>query len=398
VAAQAALTAATNTYNNAQGSAARKTALGQRDAALAALLGTLTAEKAQVDALKAAATTPDDTFIAGQIAAGLGVVAQDMKIIRGGYEAMLATGKYPAADAPKLQNAVGVICYELKDFVCAATQLDAALKGGFKGDNTEVLLADSFIQQGQAQVGLERLMAGIKARTATGTPAPQDWYRRGLSAAYKAKLLDQAGNFANGLVEAYPTRDNWAGAISILRLVAKYDVQERLDLMRLMQRTGSFTDTPDYFEFIQAADPRRLPAEVISVINEGLAAKKVDANDISVKEALAQATERVNAERPTLGNLEKTASSPTATGNSIAATADALMSYGQSAKAEALYRLALQKGGADVQRVNTRIGITLFDQGKYAEAKAMFDGVTGIRQPMTRLWSIYAAQKLAPKP
>lgn len=394
VAGQQALNNATNAYNSAQGSAARKAANAQRDAALAALLGSLAAEKTQLDALLAGATTPDDRFIAGQLMSGLGVVAQDMKIIRNGYETMLATGKYPAADTPKLQNAIGSICYETKDFACAVTQLDAAIKGGFKGDSTEVLLADSFIQQGQVQNGLDRLMAGIKARNDSGAVAPQEWYRRGLSASYKAKMLDQASIFSNGLVEAYPTRDNWAGAISILRLVAKYEVQERLDLMRLMQRTGSFTDSPDYFEFIQAADPRRLPAEVLSVINEGVKAGKLQTSDITVSEALAQANTRVKEEQASLGSLEKSAMSPTATGNSIAATADALMSYGQSAKAEALFRASLAKGGADVQRVNTRIGITLFDQGKYAEAKAMFDGVTGIRAPMARLWSIYASQKL----
>ncbi len=396
IAAQQALATSTSTYNAAQGSAARKAALTQRETALAALLNTYSAERTQVEALKGAATTPDDNFVAGQLLSGLGLAVQDMKIVRTGYEGMLVSGKYPAADVPKLQNAIGSICYDLKDFACAVTQLDAALKAGYKGDTAEALLADSYIQQGQVQVGLDRLMSGIKARSASGTQAPQEWYRRGLSAAYKAKMLDQASAFSNALVEAYPTKENWAGAISILRLVAKYEVQERLDLMRLMQRTDSFSDTTDYFEFIQAADPRRLPSEVITVMNAGLAAGKLQRSDISVTEALAQANERVKTETPTLPSLEKSAMAPTATGNSISATADALMSYGQSAKAEALYRMALQKGGVDVQRVNTRIGITLFDQGKYAEAKAMFDGVTGIRQPMARLWSVYAAQKLKP--
>lgn len=396
VAAQQALTASTNAYNTAQGSAARKAALAQREAALAGLLGTYAAERTQVEALKGAATTPDDNYVAGQLLSGLGLAVQDMKIVRTGYEAMLTSGKYPAADVPKLQNAIGSICYDLKDFACAVTQLDAALKGGYKGDTSEALLADSYVQQGQVQVGLDRLMTSINARKAAGSAAPQEWYRRGLSAAYKAKMLDQASNFSNGMVEAYPTKENWAGAISILRLVAKYEVQERLDLMRLMQRTDSFSDSTDYFEFIQAADPRRLPQEVLTVMNAGLAAGKLQRSDISVSEALAQANERVKAETPTLGNLEKSAMVPSATGISIAATADALMSYGQTSKAEALYRVALQKGGVDVQRVNTRIGITLFDQGKYAEAKAVFDGVTGIRQPMARLWSVYAAQKLKP--
>lgn len=393
IAAQQNLTAATNTYNSATGSAARKAAAAQRQEALNALSATLAAEKTQADSALAAAPGPDDKFFIGQYTAQLGVVAQDMGLVRKGYEIMLGTGKYPAADTPKLQNAIGSICYDQKDWACVQTNLTAALAGGFKGDNTEVVLADSFIQQGQVATGLQKLMDGIKAHNAAGTPAPQDWYRRGLSAAYKAKLLDQAGNFANALVEAYPTTDNWAGAISVLRLVAKYEVQERLDLMRLMQRTHSFTEGTDYAEFIQAADPRRLPAEVLPAIDEGLKAGKLDANDVFVTDARAQAAARVKEEQPTLPALEKSASAPSATGVMIAATADAFLSYGQPAKAEAMYNAALAKGGADVQRVMTRIGIAQFDQGKYADAKATFDKVTGIRQPLAQLWSIYSAQK-----
>lgn len=397
LAAQQNLSTATNAYNAATTSAARKTAAAERANALSALSATITAEKAQADAALAAAPAPDDKFFVGQYTAQLGVVAQDMGLVRKGYETMLATGKYPPAETPKLQNAIGSLCYDQKDWACVQTNLGAALAAGFKGDNTEVILADSYIQQGQVQTGLQKLMDGIKAHNAAGTPAPQEWYRRGLSAAYKAKLLDQAGAFANALVEGYPTTENWAGAISVLRLVAKYEVQERLDLMRLMQRTNSFTEGTDYAEFIQAADPRRLPAEVLPTIEAGLKAGKLEATDVFVTDAKAQATARVKEEQPTLPALEKSASAPTATGVMIAATADAFLSYGLPAKAEAMYNAALAKGGADVQRVTTRIGIALFDQGKYAEAKASFDKVTGIRRPLAQLWSIYAGQKAAGK-
>ena len=102
---------------------------------------------------------------------------------------------------------------------------------------------------------------------------------------------------------------------------------------------------------------------------------------------------RVKEDRPTLPALEKSAMAANATGVSITATADALLSYGMPAKAESLYNAALAKGGVDGQRVVTRIGIAQFDQGKFADAKASFDKVTGIRQPLAQLWSIYAGQK-----
>lgn len=393
VAAEQALNAATNAYNTAQGSAARKAAAAQRDAALAQLGAAVAPEKAQLEAALAVATVVDDKYMWGSLATKVGVLAQDRALIRRGYETSLSTGKYPAEDVPKVQNALGQMCYDLKDYACAQSNLTAALAAGIKGDSTEALLAESYIAQNQIPQGLDVLWKAISSRKAAGTLAPKDWYSRGLGVAYKNKLLDQASMFANGLVDAYPTKENWAGAIGVVRLVGKYEIQERLDLMRLMQRTGSLTEGTDYAEFIQAADPRRLPAEVLPVLEEGLKNGKLEAGDIFVSEARAQATARVAEERPTLPALEKSASAPTATGNSMAATADALLSYGQAAKAEALYNAALAKGGVDTDRVLTRIGIAQYDQAKYADAQATFAKVGGIRKPLAQLWVIASAQK-----
>ena len=306
---------------------------------------------------------------------------------------MIDSGKSNPADLPKFNFYIGQFAFDAKEYATARTSFEAAMAGGFTGNDIGVLLAETYIAENQPAVGLERLQQAIAAQNAGGTVAPENWYRRGLGVAYKNKMLDKAGVFSNMLVQAYPTTENWAGAISVVRLIAKYELQDRLDLMRLMARTHSFTEGTDYAEFIQAADPRRLPAEVLTVLDEGLKAGKLDAADVFVTEARANATARVKEDQPTLPALEKSAMAANATGVSVAATADALLSYGQPAKAEALYNLALQRGGIDVQRVQTRIGIAQFDQGKFADAKASFDKVSGVRVPLAQLWSIYSAQK-----
>ena len=91
--------------------------------------------------------------------------------------------------------------------------------------------------------------------------------------------------------------------------------------------------------------------------------------------------------------LEKLAMAPNATGNAVAATADAFLSNSQPAKAEMLYSMAMQKGGVDMQRMLTRLGIAQVDQGKYAKAKANFIKIEGIRKPLAQLWITYADQK-----
>jgi hypothetical protein len=183
----------------------------------------------------------------------------------------------------------------------------------------------------------------------------------------------------------------------VLRDVARYQAQESLDLMRLMNRTGSYSESRDYVDHIQVADARRFPGEVVKVIEAGTASGKLPASDPFVAEARTIATGRIAADRASLPALDRDAHAPTATLATISAAADTFLSYGDAAKAENLYNLALTKPGGDAARLQTRLGIAQVDKGDYAGAQATFAKVTGPRQPLAQLWGIYAAQKAAGK-
>ena len=62
-----------------------------------------------------------------------------------------------------------------------------------------------------------------------------------------------------------------------------------------------------------------------------------------------------------------------------------------------MYQLALGKPGVDTPRVLTRMGIAQIDTGDYAGAKATFAKITGPRQPLGELWTVYADEKAAGK-
>ena len=397
VAARANLTTAQTALQQARG-AARAPAQAGLDAAVAALGTALAAEKAKLDGAFAAATSPDDRYMAGNLAIGLGDLARDTRIQRRGLEAMLGSGKVAPADAPRLQYFLGQFAFDLKDFAAARTALQAAIAAGFHESDIDGLLAEAYLSDNQVPQGLTVLKQAIETRNATPNKAPAGWYRRGLGAAYKANLLDQATDFAMSLVKAYPAADNWAGAITVVREVGKFPAQETLDLMRLMGRTNSYAEERDYIEYIQAADARRLPGETLKVIEAGIAAGKLRANDPFVSEARTIASGRITADRASLVALERDARSPAATAATVSGAADAFLSYGDATKAEALFNLALGKPGAEQDRVLTRLGIAQLDQGNLAGAQANFAKVNGQRKYIAQLWGIYAAQKAAPAP
>lgn len=354
------------------------------------------AAKSAVDQAIAAATGPDDNFMAGTLLLSLGSKAGKAEYQRTGLQMMLDSGKADPATLPQLHAAAGQLAYQAKDYSNAERYLQAAIDGGNSDPTLQVLLGETYISNNQVARGMEMVKGAISASKASGQPAPESWYRRGLASAFKANAINDAADFGAMLIRDHPTSANVGVAATIVRELGNFGSQDTLDLMRLMGRTKSFAETRDYVEYIQASDPRRLPGETLEVIEAGLASGKLRAADTFVSDAKAQAQGRLAADKASLAGYEADARKPNANENTISGAADALLSYGMAARAEELYRVALGKPGVDANRVLTRMGIAQVDQGKFAEAQATLAQVNGPRQPIAKLWGAYAASKVTP--
>lgn len=358
--------------------------------------GAVTEAKSLLDQAFGAIVKEDDRFLAGSLAVNLGSKLQDPSLQRRGIKAMLASGKTNPADAPRFNAIAGQLAYQAKDYVDAVAYLQRAVDAGFTENNSEVILAEAYISTNQEQKGLDMLKSAIRTATATGTPAPDSWYRRGIASAYKAGMIGEAAEIGGMLIKDHPSPSNVGAAATIVRELGNFGSQETLDLMRLMGRTNGYAEQRDYVEYIQAADPRRHPGEVLDVINAGIAAGKLSASDTFVSDAKSQASGRLAGDKASLGSYANDARKPSASEATVTGAADALLSYGEAAEAEALYTIALGKAGVDAQRTLTRLGIAQVDQGKYAAAQDTFAKVTGKRASIATLWSAYAASKMAP--
>lgn len=387
---KAAVANAENAYRAARGNAARTQAKTAWDGAVAALGNSLQAEKGAVEQAFTAGTTPDDRFFAGQLALNLGNLGADKSMQRRGLQAMIDSGKLPPADAAKYSYYVGGLSYDIKDFAGARTAFAAALAGGYSENGVEALLADAYINDNQVPEGLRILQQAAAKR---GAAAPEDWLRRGVVVAYKARLVEYANSFSTQLVGAYPSTENWALTVSVVRDLGKFQQQEQIDLLRLMERTRSYSEARDYVEYVQSADPRRLPGEALKIINAGIASGKLDPKDPFVTDAKTMATARVPADKASLVGLERDARAANATAATVMAGGDAFLSYDDSGKAADLYQIAVGKPGVDLPRALTRLGIAQTDLGRFAEAQATFAKVDGVRKPIAALWSAYAASK-----
>ncbi|HQS97874.1 MAG: hypothetical protein B7X90_13485 [Novosphingobium sp. 17-62-19] len=370
---------------------------GADAAAQKALLANAPAELA---AAEAAIKTRLDRMAAGGWAVSVGGTLDNIAMRQRGIQNMLDSGQVPAANVTEYQFYLGNFAYSNKDYATAVKALTAVVAANYKDDTAAELLADSYAQQGQNAEALGALKSAVDARKAAGGVVPEGWFKRANLIAYKSKLGPQAIEWSTMMVENDPTPLNWLGAGQLVREFGQFTSQESVDLGRLLLRSGGFENDPkyverEYVEYIESADPRRLPGEVLKVANKGVQAGVLKANDAFVADALSQAKGRITADKASLPSLDKEARAGK-DGKSALAMADAYLSYDEPAKAEEMYKMAIEKGAIDKDRALTRLGIAQVDQDKFEEAKASFAQVTGARASLARLWSAFATTQARP--
>lgn len=350
------------------------------------------AAKAALEATSALAQNPDEKFLTGQFYIQLGGKLKDPSLQRKGLEMSLASGKTPAADVGRFNYFIGSMAYQDKDYAAARQFLKAAMDAGYAENDIGAVYAEAFFQDNMMEEGLAALKQAIDTSVAAGTKPPENWYRRGTAIALKSKSPSTA-TWTQMLVSAYPNSTNWRDALVIFREDASYGAQENLDLMRLMRRADALESERDYAEYVENADPGRLPGEVVSVIDEGRAAGKIQPNSSFFNDQYSLAKGKVAADK---ASLPAAAADAKTAKNGLTAlgTADALLGYGDIEQAASLYQLALDKGGIDRDRALTRLGIANAYMGNYDAANAALAQVGGVRKPLAEYWMMWTKQKM----
>lgn len=354
--------------------------------------------KAAVPALIAVAKTADDQAAAGRMIFNIGAKSKDQALQLQGAEMVISSGKLDQASLGQFSFVAAQLAYIAKDYAKARSYAEGAIKAGFSENDPELLIAESYFAQNQFAPGLKYIADAIAARKAAGNPVPEAWVKRALATAYNAQLVAEANQWAMVYARDFPSQTSWGDAISIAINNGNYAAPEMLDLLRLARKTNTIRTRGLYLEYIDAADPRKLPAEVMAVLDAGTAAKLIDPSIQAVKDARASATARLAADKAELPALQRDANAPGARLVTVMAAADTLLSYGKYAEAEALYAKAAGMPGANVPLVLTRQGIAQIEQGKYAEAQATLAKVQGPRKHIADLWALHAAQKANPAP
>ena len=348
----------------------------------------------KIAAADAIATQPDEKYLVAAQRLDLATGASDKPGQRKAIDAMIASGSTVIQNMGQLKYFSGSLAYDAQDYAAALPALVEAERLGFKNDELQILIADAYFRNKQVAAGLPYVDKAIASYEAAGKKAPEAWYKRAASAAYNAKMSAEASKWTRAQVKAYPTAENWRSALVIYRDSGPRDGQLNLDVFRLMRQSKALAGERDYYELASLAAERGLVGEAKSVLDEGQATSAFPAGSKAIADIRSIVNPKLAADRASLATSERQAGTA-ATGKLAAATGDAYLGYGDNAKALALYKTALAKGGVDTDAVNTRMGIALIRLGQKAEAKAAFAAVKpGPRAEIAAFWSLWVDQQV----
>ena len=349
--------------------------------------------RAQAEAAKDKVQSDDERFFYGSTMYTLGGKLDDIALQVEGMNMMLDSGKVPEANVPQYTYVAGQLAFNTQDWAAARARFEQAIALGYEVEQARALIARTYSEEGDYTAALQTVNDQINEQIAAGGAPDETLLKRGLTTAYNNDLFDDATNYSLMLVKYYPTPTTWGDAVAIQRNFGQWSDAEMLDLLRLARAANAMREQRDYTDYIDAANFRRLPAEVAAVTEEGISSGNLKPDDTFVAEARREAKARTAGLKADLGALESDATASGASASLAVAAGDAYLNFDNGAKAAELYELALTRPDVDRGLALTRLGIAQVKAGNYAAAQETLDKVQGQRASIAKLWAAYARQQ-----
>jgi tetratricopeptide (TPR) repeat protein len=351
---------------------------------------------------EAAISTPDDRHEAGIFAISLGRELKDSAMQRKGVDMVVASGVADPKMVPTYIFQQGLYLYQDKDYPAAEKKLLEAYNSGFRGNSIEIQLSNSYRLQNNYADAISWLQKAIDAAKATGGKAETQWYAQAVNYATRLKDNGKMLYWGKEMLKADPRPETFHDAIFLYQRVADLDSQESLALLRLARRNSALLFEHEYKQYVEYADARRYPAEVVAVLDEGFAKRTISKSNLTFSEIYSSAKARV----PELSvgwDADEKSARADAKGFAALLVGDNLLSFGQFERAKGLYETALAKGNIidreginQTDRALTNLAIAKVNLGDYAGAKADLAKVSGEkRKGIAEYWMIYIDQQIA---
>ncbi|HEX8239296.1 MAG TPA: hypothetical protein VF574_06105 [Allosphingosinicella sp.] len=345
--------------------------------------------QAGMGAAAAAATSPGGRYAIGRFQVEIGIGTNNVAMQATGIDNMIASGQVTGADLPPLYRNQGVLANNAGNKAKAETAF--AKYAELSPNDPEALISLAQVKNDlkKPAEAVQLISRAIDLKRAAGQTVDESWYKYALKLAFDGRqnpaLREASQKLSRDLVAAYPTKENWRDSILIFRDTNNLDAAADLDVLRFMRASNALAGERDWYDLVDGLYKAGNYAEAKAVLDDGTAKKMIDPRKAAFAELVRLTNARMAGDRASLGGEESKAMAA-ATGASAVKIGDAYYGYGEHAKAIALYRAALTKGGVDANLVNTRLAMALLASGDRAGAEGIFRSLTGPRQNLGAFW------------
>lgn len=353
------------------------------------------AAQAGLPAAIAAVKGADGRYAIGRFQLEIGLGTNNVALQAQGLDNLVASGQVPAADLPVIVRNQAVLANNAGDKAKAEAAFARVVELSPNDPEALINLAQVKNDLKKPREAVQLLSRAIEIKKASGQPVDESWYKYALKLAFDGRtdpaLRQQSLALSRQLVSAYPTKENWRDALLIFRDSSSLDPAAELDVLRFMRASGALAGERDWFDLADGLYRAGNYGEAKAVLDDGAAKKMIDPRKAAFAELIRLNNARLNGDRASLGGEESKAMAG-ANGALALKIGDAFYGYGEHAKAIALYRAALSKGGVDANLVNTRIAMALLASGDRAGAEAAFKSLTGARGDLGAFWVAWLAR------
>jgi hypothetical protein len=347
------------------------------------------AAAAAFPAAEAAAQSADAKVYVEQFRFDIGRNTNNKQMQAQAVDALLAAGQVPADMLPVYIRAQAVLASDAGNKPKAEAAYTRLIELSPNDPEPLISLAQIKNDLKKPAEAVQLLTRAIDVKRAAGQPVDESWYKYALKLAFDGRqnpvLRAASEKLSRDLVAAYPTKENWRDAVLIFRDTNNLDAAADLDVLRFMRASGSLAGERDWYDLVDGLYKAGNYAEAKAVLDDGAAKRMIDPKKAAFAELIRLTNARMAGDRASLPGEESKAMAA-ATGTSALKIGDAFYGYGENAKAIALYRAALAKGGVDANLVNTRLAMALVASGDRAGAEAAFRALTGPRQSLGAFW------------
>ncbi|HEX6377441.1 MAG TPA: hypothetical protein VFZ91_17190 [Allosphingosinicella sp.] len=351
--------------------------------------------QAALPAAIAVAQSPDARYAIGRFQLEIGLGISNVAMQAQGLDNLIASGQVPPADLAVIYRNRAVLANNANEKAKAEAAFAKVVELSPNDPEALIQLAQIKNDLKKPQEAVQLIGRAIEMKRNAGQTVDESWYKYALKLAFDGRrdpaLRQASQKLSRELVAAYPTKENWRDALLIFRDTSSLDPAAELDVLRFMRASGALAGERDWFDLSDGLYRAGNYGEAKAVLDDGVAKRMIDPKKAAFAELIRLNGARMNGDRASLAG-EETKAMAGANGTLALKIGDALYGYGEHAKAIALYRAALSKGGVDANLVNTRLAMALLASGDRAGAEATFRTLTGPRGDLGAFWLAWLAR------